>query len=135
MSEMTIENKKLMLGKVSAGTQVYADSDYYDPEKATHFSNQYNLLNNMDSDSTFAMLGNVYDQINALEDYSGPLNVPKLDAKGQLQYDENGQVVYEKKNKADITAIDANELTPYHYAYINEKEEVIQTIHRTLNVN
>ena len=39
------------------------------------------------------------------------------------------------KNKADITAIDANELTPYHYAYINEKEEVIQTIHRTLNVN
>ena len=100
------KNKKLMLGKVSAGTQVYADSDYYDPEKATHFSNQYNLLNNMDSDSTFAMLGNVYDQINALEDYSGPLNVPKLDAKGQLQYDENGQVVYEKKNKADITPKD-----------------------------
>ena len=38
------------------------------------------------------------------------------------------------ENKADITAIDANELTPYHYAYINEKEEVIQTIHKILNV-
>lgn len=38
------------------------------------------------------------------------------------------------ENKADITAIDANELTPYHYAYINEKEDVIQTIHKILNV-
>ena len=38
------------------------------------------------------------------------------------------------KNKADISAIDANELTPYHYAYINEKEDVIKTIHRILNV-
>ena len=38
------------------------------------------------------------------------------------------------KNKADISAIDANELTPYHYAYINEKEDVIKTIHKILNV-
>ena len=38
------------------------------------------------------------------------------------------------KNKADITVIDANELTPYHYAYINEKEDVIKTIHNTLKV-
>ena len=38
------------------------------------------------------------------------------------------------ENKADISAIDANELTPYHYAYINEKEEVIKTIHKILKV-
>ena len=37
-------------------------------------------------------------------------------------------------NKADITAVDINELTPYHYAYINEKEEIIQTIHKILEV-
>ena len=38
------------------------------------------------------------------------------------------------ENKADIAAIDANELTPYHYAYINEKKDVVDTIHETLKV-
>ena len=38
------------------------------------------------------------------------------------------------RNKADISVFDANELTPYHYAYINEKEDVIKTIHKILNV-
>ena len=38
------------------------------------------------------------------------------------------------KNKADISAIDANELTPYHYAYINENQDVVNAIHETLNV-
>ena len=36
--------------------------------------------------------------------------------------------------KADITAIDANELTPYHYAYMEEKKEVIDCIHETLKL-
>jgi ankyrin repeat protein len=39
------------------------------------------------------------------------------------------------KNKADISICDLNELTPYHYAYIEEKEEIIQTIHKILGVN
>ena len=38
------------------------------------------------------------------------------------------------KNKADISISDANELTPYHYAYIEEKEDVIKTIHDTLGI-
>ena len=36
--------------------------------------------------------------------------------------------------KADISAIDQNELTPYHYAYMEEKKEVIDCIHETLNL-
>ena len=39
------------------------------------------------------------------------------------------------KNKADITVFDFNELTPYHYAYMKEKEDVIQTIHETLGID
>ena len=39
------------------------------------------------------------------------------------------------KNKADISVFDANELTPYHYAYIKEKENVIKTIHETLGID
>ena len=38
------------------------------------------------------------------------------------------------ENKADIAAIDANELTPYHYAYMEEKKEVIDCIHETLKL-
>ena len=38
------------------------------------------------------------------------------------------------KNKADISAVDVNELTPYHYAYINENQDVVNAIHETLNV-
>ena len=38
------------------------------------------------------------------------------------------------KNKADISAVDMNELTPYHYAYINENQDVVNAIHETLNV-
>ena len=39
------------------------------------------------------------------------------------------------RNKADISVFDANELTPYHYAYIEEKEDVIKTIHDTLGID
>ncbi len=39
------------------------------------------------------------------------------------------------RNKADISIFDANELTPYHYAYIKEKEDVIKTIHETLGID
>ena len=39
------------------------------------------------------------------------------------------------KNKADISICDLNDLTPYHYAYIEEKEDIIQTIHKILGVN
>lgn len=39
------------------------------------------------------------------------------------------------RNKADISVFDANELTPYHYAYIEEKEDVIRTIHETLGID
>ena len=39
------------------------------------------------------------------------------------------------RNKADISVFDANELTPYHYAYIEEKEDVIKTIHETLGID
>ena len=39
------------------------------------------------------------------------------------------------RNKADISVFDANELTPYHYAYIEEKEDVIKTIHETLGIS
>ena len=39
------------------------------------------------------------------------------------------------KNKADISVFDANDLTPYHYAYIEEKEDVVNTIHETLGVD
>ena len=38
------------------------------------------------------------------------------------------------RNKADISVFDANELTPYHYAYIEEREDVIKTIHETLGI-
>ena len=39
------------------------------------------------------------------------------------------------KNKADISICDINELTPYHYAYIDEKENVIKCIHDILGVD
>ena len=39
------------------------------------------------------------------------------------------------RNKADISVFDANDLTPYHYAYILEKEDVIKTIHDTLGID
>ena len=39
------------------------------------------------------------------------------------------------KNKADISIYDINELTPYHYAYIDEKENVIKCIHDILGVD
>ena len=39
------------------------------------------------------------------------------------------------RNKADISVFDANDLTPYHYAYIEEKEDVIKTIHDTLGID
>ena len=39
------------------------------------------------------------------------------------------------RNKADISVFDANELTPYHYAYIEEQEDVIKTIHDTLGID
>ena len=39
------------------------------------------------------------------------------------------------RNKADISVFDANELTPYHYAYIEEREDVIKTIHETLGID
>ena len=39
------------------------------------------------------------------------------------------------KNKADISICDVNELTPYHYAYIDEKENVIKCIHDILGVD
>ena len=37
-------------------------------------------------------------------------------------------------NKADIEDIDYNKLTIYHYYYINEKKDVVDTIHETLKV-
>ena len=39
------------------------------------------------------------------------------------------------KNKADISICDVNELTPYHYAYIDEKENVIKCIHDILGID
>lgn len=39
------------------------------------------------------------------------------------------------KNKVDITIKDVNELTPYHYAYIGKKENVIKIIHDILGVD
>lgn len=39
------------------------------------------------------------------------------------------------KNKADITIMDVNELSPYHYAYIGKKEHVIKLIHSILGVD
>lgn len=38
------------------------------------------------------------------------------------------------KVKADIKIKDVNDLTPYHYAYIEEKENIIQVIHKILGV-
>ena len=39
------------------------------------------------------------------------------------------------KNKSDISICDVNELTPYHYAYIDEKENVIKCIHDILGID
>ena len=38
-------------------------------------------------------------------------------------------------NKAKIHITDVNELTPYHYAYIEDKEDVIKVIHEMLGVD
>jgi ankyrin repeat protein len=38
-------------------------------------------------------------------------------------------------NKAKIHIADVNELTPYHYAYIEDKEDVIKVIHEMLGVD
>ena len=55
-----------------------------------------------------------------------------VDAAGNVKYAGGDSVT--ELSEADIAAIDANELTPYHYAYINEKKDVVDTIHETLKV-
>ena len=39
------------------------------------------------------------------------------------------------KNKADITVKDINDLTPYHYAYVEKKTEMIKVIHSLLKLD
>lgn len=38
------------------------------------------------------------------------------------------------KYKADLTVKDVNDLTPYHYAYVDKKSEMIKIIHSVLNL-
>jgi len=38
-------------------------------------------------------------------------------------------------HKADITIKDINGLTPYHYAYIEKKAEMIKLIHKILKID
>ena len=39
------------------------------------------------------------------------------------------------KHKADLTVKDINDLTPYHYAYMEKKTDMIKVIHSILNVD
>ena len=111
--------KKIMGAKVPAGTQVYADSDLYDPEKVTSFNNNYSLLSNVGDANAPAMLEMVYEMVEATGNGDqDPLSVPVLDEKGHPVLDENGNQTYKTVDRSKLSIQDASAMSLFIYESI-----------------